>query len=500
MADDFLLADNLAVAEQLYAAYTRGDRDIDPSWLPLFAELEAEAGGQGYVPAGPPVLPADGLFCSARLAVQSAEPPARDASAAQQARAAEPTVDDAKRLYQHEQERVDQLIRGFRCRGHKAARLDPLAQTVREEPELTLAHYGLKEEHLGREFSARSFSDRPMTLQAIIDHLTATYCRSIGVQFMHIDDAEVRSWLQDRMEQSENRATLDRDHQLRILGKLTDAEVFEQFLHKKFLGARRFSLEGAESLIPLLDTALDEAAETGVSEAVIGMAHRGRINVLANIIGKSTRKIFQEFADSDPYLKPGRGDVKYHLGYSGDRPVRGGKSLHMSLCFNPSHLGFVTPVAQGRARAKQDRLGDTERRQVLAIAIHGDAAFSGQGTTQEVLNMSQLPGYSVGGTLHIVVNNQVGFTTPPELGRSTPYATDVARMLEVPIFHVNGEDPESVTQVVRLAMAFRARFQRDVIVDMYCYRKLGHNESDEPAFTQPLMYQKIAATRSVRAQ
>ncbi|HET6343460.1 MAG TPA: 2-oxoglutarate dehydrogenase E1 component, partial [Myxococcota bacterium] len=270
------------------------------------------------------------------------------------------------------------------------------------------------------------------------------------------------------------------------------------FLQTKFVGQKRFSLEGGESVIALLDRVLSRAAEDELDEVCIGMPHRGRLNVLANIMGKSPRKIFAEFEDANPFAKPGRGDVKYHLGYSFDRPTNAGGQVHLSLCFNPSHLEFVGPVAAGRVRAKQDRIADSKRQRVLGIVIHGDAAFSGQGVVQEMFNMSGLPGYATGGTLHIVVNNQVGFTTPPEMERSSPYATDVARMLEIPIFHVNGEDPESVTQVVRLALEFRAAFGRDVVIDMYCYRKLGHNESDEPSFTQPIMYKLISEKPGVR--
>ena len=489
MDEAFVNSDALLAAEEMLRAYQAEHGSVDASWRALFEQLGADGAPQ-------PHLPVDGLFRSARpMALGAAKAPSPKSASRASAGAGGASVEALGK-----QERVDQLIRAFRCRGHHIAQLDPLKQHERHDEELTLAFYGLADADLDVTFSARSFSPTPLKLCDIVAHLHKTYCGSIGVQYMHIDDQQVRSFLQERMESSENYAALSKDEQLRILSKLTDAEVFEQFLHRKFLGARRFSLEGAESLIPMLDSAIEEAARAGTREVVIGMAHRGRINVLANIIKKNVRKIFQEFQDTDPYLKPGRGDVKYHLGYSGDYKSSQGHDVHLSLCFNPSHLGFVTPVAQGRVRAKQDRRGDGARTEVLTIAIHGDAAFSGQGTTQEVLNMSQLPGYTVGGTLHILVNNQVGFTTPPELGRSTPYATDVARMLEVPIFHVNGEDPQSVTQVVRLAMEFRARFRRDVVVDMYCYRKLGHNESDEPAFTQPEMYRAIASQRSVREQ
>jgi 2-oxoglutarate dehydrogenase E1 component len=279
---------------------------------------------------------------------------------------------------------------------------------------------------------------------------------------------------------------------------LTDAVIFEEFVQKRFTGAKSFSLEGAETLIPLLDLLIEKAGDQGIREIVMGMAHRGRLNVLANIIGKSPQEIFREFADLDPKLHLGRGDVKYHLGYSGDWTTAAGNRVHLSLCFNPSHLEFVGPVAIGRARAKQDRAGDTRRSQTLTLLIHGDAAFAGEGIVQEMLNLSQLEAYQTGGTIHVVVNNQIGFITSPSEARSSMYATDVAKMLQIPIFHVNGEDPEAAAFVVRLAMDFRRKFQRDVVIDMYCYRRRGHNESDEPSFTHPVLYRAIEKRESVR--
>jgi 2-oxoglutarate dehydrogenase E1 component len=341
-------------------------------------------------------------------------------------------------------------------------------------------------------------SEGTLPLREILDRLRNTYCRSIGVQFMHIDDLTVRHWLQERMEGSLNRISLNRAEQVRILTRLTDAVIFEEFIRKKFIGAKSFSLEGAESLIPLLDLAIERAGEQGIDEMVLAMAHRGRLNVLANIMGKSPRQIFREFADLDPELYMSRGDVKYHLGHSTDWQTAAGKQIHLSLCFNPSHLEFVNPVALGRMRAKQDRAGDAGRRRGLVVLIHGDAAFAGEGIIQETLNLSQLAAYTVGGTLHIVVNNQIGFTTSPSEAKSSVYATDVAKMLQIPIFHINGEDSEAVAQVVSLAMDFRREFQRDVVIDMYSYRRLGHNEGDEPFFTQPLMYRAIKQRKPVR--
>jgi 2-oxoglutarate dehydrogenase E1 component len=398
-----------------------------------------------------------------------------------------------------QQEKVDQLARSFRNRGHVVAQLDPLGRGATELDELTLEYHGLAESELELPFSiATAQGTATLSLRAILEKLRNTYCRSIGVQFTHIEDRRVREWLQFRMEHSENRRRLSIAEQRHILAKLTDAEVFETFVQKKFLGAKRFSLEGGESLIPLLDRAIEEAATHGIQEIVIGMAHRGRLNVLANSLGKSPRRIFEEFRDADPEKYRGGGDVKYHLGFSSDRPTATGSDVHLSLCFNPSHLAVVGPVVLGRVRAKQDRLGDEDRRHVMGIVIHGDAAFAGQGVVQEMLNLTGLPGYRTGGALHVVVNNQIGFTTEPQDCRSGQYATDIARTLDTPVFHVNGEDPEAVVQAISLAMAFRAEFRRDVVVDMYCYRRHGHNEGDEPGYTQPLLYQRIETQPPVR--
>ncbi len=397
------------------------------------------------------------------------------------------------------QDKVNRLIHAYRVRGHLLAELDPLGQKREPVPELELEHWGLSEDDLSSLFSSTTISGTTvLRLREILSLLQATYCRSVGVQFMHIDDLRAKNWLITRLEDSAYHRRLEPGEKRRILTKLTDAEIFEQFIHKKFRGAKRFSLEGAETLIPLLDLALEEAGGQGVKEVVIGMAHRGRLNVLVNILGKSAREVFREFADADAEDYIGRGDVKYHLGFSSDRTTAHGDSMHLSLCFNPSHLEFVNPVAVGRVRAKQQRFGDAEHEQCMAMLIHGDAAFAGQGVTQELFNMADLPGYRTGGTLHVIVNNQIGFTTSPESGRSTCYATDVARMLQTPIFHVNGEDPEAVAQVVQTAMDYRREFGQDVIIDMYCYRRYGHNEGDEPSYTQPRLYEVIRKRKSVR--
>jgi 2-oxoglutarate dehydrogenase E1 component len=397
------------------------------------------------------------------------------------------------------QERVDQLIRNYRVRGHIMADLDPLDRPRPHPPELEPSYYGFTEADYDREFLTRTAGgQRRRTLREILRWLRNTYCRAIGVQYMHIDDHVVREWLQEHMEECENRIELSREAQLRILERLTAATVFESFLDTKFTGAKSFSLAGAESLIPLLDLAIERSGEDGVKEIVLAMAHRGRLNVLANVIGKSARQIFREFQDLESARRTGPGDVKYHLGYSSDWTTASGCKVHLSLSFNPSHLEYVNAVAIGRMRAKQDRYGDVQRRHGLVILIHGDAAFAGEGVVQESLNLSQLPGYRVGGSLHVIVNNQIGFTTNPNEAMSSVYCTDVAKLLQSPIFHVNGEDPEAVAQAVSLALDFRKEFQRDVVIDMFCYRLRGHNEGDEPSYTQPLLYKTIAQQSAVR--
>jgi 2-oxoglutarate dehydrogenase E1 component len=392
------------------------------------------------------------------------------------------------------------LVRNYRVRGHMVADLDPLGSEKPTLPELSPAYYGITAADMQRRVTTSHLRCGDQRLGEVIACMEEVYCRSIGAQFMHIDDLEIREWLQERMEGSRNRIDLSHKQQLRILRWLTDAVVFEEFVQKRFLGAKSFSLEGAESLLPLLELAFERAIEQGVIGIVLGMSHRGRLNVLANVIGKNPREIFREFEDRDPRRSIGAGDVKYHLGYSSTRPTHrdSDEDLYLSLCFNPSHLEFISPVAMGRVRARQERFADRDRRHGMLILIHGDAAFVGEGVVQETLNLSRLRPYDVGGTLHVIVNNQIGFTTPPEEGRSSTYASDVARMLQSPVFHVNGEDPEAVAQVIRLATDFRYRFQRDVVVDMYCYRRRGHNETDEPSFTQPLMARAIERREPLR--
>ncbi|MCG6950620.1 MAG: 2-oxoglutarate dehydrogenase E1 component [Acidobacteria bacterium] len=401
-----------------------------------------------------------------------------------------------------DQSKVVSLIFAYRNLGHLVADLDPLGDNLESHPLLELEHFGLDEENLDDIYHTGHLGGpQQATLREIIEVLRDTYCRTVGVEYLHIQDTPIRRWFQQEMEPIRNRPEISREKKHRILAQLIDAELFESFTHGRYQGQKRFSLEGAESLIPALHQFMETAAETGAVEVVMGMAHRGRLNVLANILQKPYAMIFNEFEDTirpDPY--GGDGDVKYHRGYSSDYTTADGQQIHISLTANPSHLEAVDPVVEGRTRAKQRRRNDTaERDKVLPILIHGDAAFAGQGLVAETFNLSQLKGYSTGGTVHIIVNNQIGFTTLPGEARSTRYPTDVAKMVEAPILHVNGDDPEAVVHAVDLALRFRQRFKRDVVIDMVCYRKHGHNEGDEPAFTQPLMYQKIQNRPSTRA-
>ncbi len=395
--------------------------------------------------------------------------------------------------------RVHELIHAYRVRGHLMADTDPLNYKQRKHPDLDINQHGLTLWDLEREFPTGGFGGKPlMKLREILGVLRDSYCRTVGVEYMHMQEPDERAWLQARVERPHGRP--DHDEQMQILSRLNVAEAFEMFLQTKFVGQRRFSLEGAESLIPLLDAVLTEAARASLHEAVIGMAHRGRLNVLANIVGKSYAQIFGEFEGNlDPRTTHGSGDVKYHLGADGVFTGSDGSQIPTSLVANPSHLEAVNPVLEGVVRAKQDVLDIGEPGfTVLPVLIHGDAAFAGQGVVAETLNLSQLRGYRTGGTVHIVVNNQVGFTTAPQSSRSSVYSTDVARMIQAPIFHVNGDDPEAVVRVGHLAFEYRQAFGKDVVIDLICYRRRGHNEADNPSFTQPLMYDLIDAKRSAR--
>ncbi len=396
--------------------------------------------------------------------------------------------------------RVNELIHAYRVRGHLMADTDPLEFHIRRHPDLDVLSHGLTLWDLDRIFPVGGFAGKQrMKLREVLGVLRDSYCRRVGVEYMHIQDPEERRWIQERVEKKYTKP--DREEQKHILNRLNAAEAFETFLQTKYVGQRRFSLEGGESLIPLLDEILCEAATAGLDETVIGMAHRGRLSVLANIVGKPYEKIFSEFEGHlDPTSAQGSGDVKYHLGMTGKYATPDGvHGITVSVVANPSHLEAVDPVLEGIVRAKQDRIDlGLEGYTVLALAVHGDAAFAGQGVVAETLNLSQLRGYRTGGTVHVVVNNQVGFTTAPEYSRSSLYSTDVARMIQAPIFHVNGDDPETVVRVARLAFEYRQAFNKDVVIDLVCYRRRGHNEGDDPSMTNPLMYQIIDGKRSVR--
>jgi len=479
---------NLPFVEDLYFQYLENPASVEPTWRRTFEGLNGQGGtgnGNGATASAlvPPTAFRRSIF-------------APTASASANASVGVTGNRISVRLLS---ERVQRLVEGYRELGHLTANLDPLGLVRRKLPPIALEDFGLADEDLDLVFSSENVAgpDRT-TLRELVGLLRETYSRTIGVELAHLHDVELRSWLQNRMESTRNRLALTRADRLRILDQVIGAEVLEQFLQNKFLGYKRFSLEGAESLIPMLERLIERAARSNVVEIVIGMAHRGRLNVLANVLQKPASEIFAEFQDKVDPNDPGTGgDVKYHLGFSIDRSF-GPDKVHVSLAFNPSHLEWVNTVVQGRVRAKQDRVGDTGRTRCLPLLIHGDAAFAGQGIVAESLNMSELDGYRVGGTVHIIVNNQVGFTTSPHDAKSTTYATDVARMLQIPIFHVNGEDPEAVSQVVDLAVDFRQRFHRDAIIELWCYRKLGHNEGDEPSYTQPVMYRTIAAKPSIR--
>jgi 2-oxoglutarate dehydrogenase E1 component len=395
--------------------------------------------------------------------------------------------------------RVIELINAYRTNGHLMADTDPLEYTVRTHPDLDITRHGLTLWDLDREFPVDGFAgEKLMRLRDILGVLRDAYCRRVGVEYMHITDPQERAWIQRHIEVKHAQPT--REEQLHILGRLNVAEAFETFLQTKYVGQKRFSLEGAETVIPLLDAVLAAAADEELDEVVIGMPHRGRLNVLANIVGKPYSKIFDEFEGNiDPGSAQGSGDVKYHLGTEGHFSAPSGTKIAVTLTANPSHLEAVDPVMEGIVRAKQDLLNRGEEGfTVLPVMMHGDAAFAGQGVVAETLNLSQLRGYRTGGTVHVIVNNQVGFTTSPSSSRSSLYSTDIARMISAPIFHVNGDDPEACVRVARLAVEYRREFKKDVVVDMVCYRRRGHNEADNPSFTQPLMYDIIDSKRSVR--
>ncbi len=470
-----LAGGNASYIEDLYEQYLVSPDSVDPKWKTYFDGFKGREAGD--IPHSAVIAH---IADAAKNAVKSG------------------TADAAG----DERERnVGRLITAYRSRGHLGARLDPLSLTApTNPPDLGLPFHSLSESDLGSEFSTGGVAGQPrMKLRDLLERLKKTYTGSIGAEFMHISEVEQRQWLYQRLEMAGGNYNLDADTQRRTLERLTAAEGLERYLHTKYVGQKRFSLEGGDSLIPMMDTIIRDAGKDGVKDVVIGMAHRGRLNVLVNTLGKSPRKLFDEFEgkfEHDDHASAG--DVKYHMGFSADVSTAGG-AVHLALAFNPSHLEIADPVVAGSVRSRQERRGDTARKQVMPILIHGDAAFAGQGVVMELFQMSQARGFAVGGTVHIVVNNQVGFTTSnPEDSRSTLYCTDVAKMIAAPVLHVNGDDPEAVVFAAKLAFEFRQKFSKDVVIDLMCYRRWGHNEADEPAITQPLMYQVIRKHQTTR--
>ena len=488
--DALLTGANAPYLAELYRRLLKDPNSVDPSWASVFAELAEE---QSPTPT----------------ALQEASEPSR-ASAHSAASRVKPAVPravagmigdtDSSRAAQ-DSVRALMLIRVYRVRGHLIASYDPLGlEGKKYHPELDPHTWGFTEADMDRPiFINYVLGLETATLREILQVLKETYCGSIGVEFMHIQNPDEKAWIQQRIESIHNQTQFTRTGKRTILERLVQAEGFERFLQMKYVGTKRFGLDGSETMIPAIEQILKRGAQLGVKEINLGMPHRGRLNVLTNILHKPYVAIFAEFQGSPAYPEDvqGSGDVKYHLGTSADR-VFDGHQIHLSLAANPSHLEAVDPVVLGKTRAKQTQWADSERGQVMAVLIHGDAAFAGQGIVAECLGLSGLEGYRTGGTIHFIVNNQIGFTTSPAYSRSSPYPSDVAKMVQAPIFHVNGDDPEAVVHVARIAAEFRQAFKRDVVIDMFCYRRFGHNEADEPSFTQPLMYRTIAGHPTTR--
>ncbi len=480
---DLLAGNNAAYLEALYEAYLKDASEIDEPWRHYFDNLTVQEGGQRAQRSD---------VVAIREQSQSHSPSFEKTA----------QIEDE---FEHErkQVRVLQLINAYRFQGHRVARINPLGGEPEEMPELSLDYYGLVEDDLNTFFNTGSLAGPDViTLYDLMDILKRTYTESLGAEYMHILNIEEKRWIQYRLESVASSPQYSPNFQRFIIERLTAAEVLERYLHTRYVGQKRFGLEGGESLIPLLDELVQRAGRQGVKEIVVGMAHRGRLNVLINVMGKSPAKLFAEFEGR--HDDNGRtGDVKYHQGFSSDLRTPGGP-VHLAMAFNPSHLEIISPVVEGSVRARQDRRGDSQGDEVLPVVIHGDAAFAGQGVVMETLNMSQTRGFSTKGTVHIVINNQIGFTTSfHNDARSTFYCTDVAKMINTPIFHVNGDDPEAVMFATQVALDYRMTFHKDVVIDMVCYRRQGHNEADEPAVTQPMMYRAIRdlpTTREIYAR
>lgn len=502
-ASSFMQGQNAEYLEQLYARYATDPRAVDEAWAEFFRQLgdpeqdvKAEARGPSWARTDWPPQPADELTG----ALTGEWPAPQEASAAGKkiaAKASEKGVEITDTQIQRavlDSIRALMLIRAYRIRGHLVADLDPLGMRSKTpHPELDPKSYGFTEADMDRPiFIDNVLGLQIATMRQILDIVKRTYCGTFALQYMHISDPEQSAWLKERIEGYGKEITFTRRGRRAILNKLVEAEGFEKFLHVKYMGTKRFGLDGGEALIPAMEQIIKRGGALGVKEIVIGMPHRGRLSVLANVMGKPYRAIFNEFQGGSfkPEDVDGSGDVKYHLGASSDREFDG-NSVHLSLTANPSHLEAVNPVVLGKARAKQDQRNDKERIEVLPVLLHGDAAFAGQGVVAECFALSGLRGHRTGGTMHIVINNQIGFTTAPHFSRSSPYPTDNALVVEAPIFHVNGDDPEAVVHAAKVATEFRQKFHKDVVIDIFCYRRFGHNEGDEPMFTNPLMYKRI---------
>ena len=490
----FLSGANATFIAEMNDAWRRDPRSVDASWAQYFESLAAigedvstdEGPSWGKAPSRVvgAIDPEESIKAVAAGLVSGRRLNARDIRAA--------TLDSLRAVM---------LIRAYRIRGHLLANLDPLSLEEKPlHPELDPATYGFTDDDWDRPiFINYVLGIETATLREIVDLLRKTYCGTIGVEFMHIQDPAQKAWIQERIEAIGNQTDFTVRGKTAIYERLVDAEEFERYLHKKYTGTKRFGMDGAEAIIPAIEQILKRGSQLGLGEAVVGMAHRGRLNVLHNVLAKPFRAIVSEFLGNpaNPEDVGGSGDVKYHMGASADREFDGAP-VHLSLAPNPSHLEIVDPVVIGRVRAKQQQREDHDRTEVLGILLHGDAAFAGQGVVAETFAFSALRGYRTGGTIHIIVNNQIGFTTAPHYSRSSPYPTDVAKMVMAPIFHVNGDDPEAVVHAARIAIEFRQAFGTDAVIDMFCYRRFGHNEGDEPAFTQPLMYKEIATHKSTR--
>ncbi|WP_424942129.1 2-oxoglutarate dehydrogenase E1 component [Aliiroseovarius crassostreae] len=505
-ASSFMQGHNAEYLEQLYAQYAKDPSAVDAAWAAFFAEMGddgsdaiAEAEGPSWArtdwpptPTGDLVHSLDGMWPDEDTAKEGK---AAGKKIAEKAAAKGVEVSDqAIKQAVLDSIRALMIIRAYRIRGHLAADLDPLGmREATNHPELNPASYGFTEADMDRPiFIDNVLGLEIASMRQIVEIVKRTYCGTFALQYMHISDPEQSAWLKERIEGLGKEIQFTREGRRAILNKLVEAEGFEKFLHVKYMGTKRFGLDGGEALIPAMEQIIKRGGALGVKDIIIGMPHRGRLSVLANVMQKPYKAIFNEFQGGSfkPEEVDGSGDVKYHLGASSDREFDG-NNVHLSLTANPSHLEAVNPVVLGKARAKQEQLGDVNREQVLPILLHGDAAFAGQGVVAECFGLSGLVGHKTGGTMHIVVNNQIGFTTAPHFSRSSPYPTDIALMVEAPIFHVNGDDPEAVVHAARVATEFRQKFHKDVVLDIFCYRRFGHNEGDEPMFTNPVMYKKI---------